>query len=317
MTSLAETFENTPAEIVRGIVILVVGSAIIPLLDAFGKILVTTHDISAGEVALVRLFSQAAMILPFLLYVDGPGALKTRRLGLNLLRGACLGLAGLAFFAALRFMPLADATAVFLIEPMILTLLAAFLLKETIGWRRIVAVVVGFFGALIIIRPSYSVFGIVSLLPVAAAFFVALYLILTRRASRGSTPLAMLFYAGAGGVLVLLIAMIIGHPLGIADLTFRWPDRGSTWMLLIGAGLIGTAGHLMFIQAYKLAPASVLAPFGYVEIVSAVFLGYLIFADMPDGPKWLGMAIIVGSGLFIYFREQRIARHPQKPPIVR
>ncbi|WP_224407479.1 DMT family transporter [Afifella sp. IM 167] len=313
-TSIASRLENTPAETVRGIAIFVTGSAIIPSMDAVCKLLIVEHGLSPAEVSLIRLALQGVLILPLLLRFEGPQALRTRHLGLNLIRGALLGIAGLAFFGALRLMPLADATAVFLVEPMIVTLLSAIFLKETIGWRRITAVLVGFAGALIIIRPSYALFGAAALLPAAAALLIAVYFILSRYVSRSTTAFAMQVYAAVGGVSVLALTMMVGDRLGIADLAFTMPGGTLVWVLLIASGAIGTFCHLLFNRAYQLAPASVLAPFGYMEIVSALILGLVVFGDFPDALKWLGMTIVVGSGLFIYVREKQLARVTPKPP---
>ncbi|MCB8840454.1 DMT family transporter [Aurantimonas sp. VKM B-3413] len=314
MATITETLENTPAETIRGIVIMASGAAFIPLLDAFGKILVTTYEVPPGEVSLIRLILQAVMILPLLLLRHGIKGLATRHPRTNFLRGALLGIGGIAFFGALKFMPLADAVAVFLVEPMIVTLLSALLLKESVGWRRILAVLAGFVGALIIIRPSYAVFGLASLLPLAAAIAVGLYLILSRRVSRGTTPMGMLFYAGLGGAAVVALLIAVGEALAIPDLSFRWPREAAVWGIFLVMGAVGTAGHLCFIEAYRLAPASLLAPFGYIEIVSAIILGYLFFSELPDAPKFLGIAIIVGSGLFIYLRERRLAVGVERVP---
>lgn len=315
MTSLARTFENTPAEVLRGIAIMIGAAAFIPLLDASRKILVTAYRVSPGEVALFRLVLQAGLILPVLLLAGGRNGLSTSHLWLNLLRGALLAFSGVAFFAALEFMPLADASAVFLIQPMIVTLLSGLLLKERIGWQRVAAAAVGFIGALVIVRPSYAVFGLPSLFPIVAAVCAALYMIVTRKVSHGAKPLTMLFYSGLGGSVVLSAAMLAAQPFDIPALRLAWPASAEVWQLLIMTGFIGAIGHLLFILAYRLAPASVLAPFGYVEIVSAVFLGYLIFGEIPDAAKWFGMAIIVGSGLFIYAREKRLARNVPPPPL--
>ena len=316
MTVLSTKLENTPAETVRGMAVFLVASAIIPVLDAMGKLLVTTHGLPPGEVAMIRLALQFAMILPFLVAKEGWRALRIRHPLLNLLRGALLGLGGIAFFGALRFMPLADATAIFFVEPMIITLLSAVVLKETVGWRRIAAVLVGFVGALIVIRPNFAAFGFAALLPMVAAVSIAIYLILGRRLSRTASPLAMMAYAGAGGTVTLAVASVIAAPFAVPDLAIVMPRGLVVWSLLAGAGLVGTVGHLMFLDAYRLAPAAVLAPFGYVEIVSAVFLGFLLFDDFPDGPKWIGIAIIVGSGIFIYWRERRLSLRIAKAPIV-
>ncbi|WP_051631130.1 DMT family transporter [Afifella pfennigii] len=317
MSSLPTRLENTPAETLRGIGLVIAASALVPGLDAIGKLLVTEHGLSVGEASLYRFCLQVALILPVGLALEGAMVLRSPQIRLNLGRGACLAIGGLCLLGGLRFMPLGDTIAIFMIGPLIVTLLSALLLKEHVGWRRTAAVFTGFAGALIIVRPSYAVFGPASLLPVAAAAAIALYLILSRRASRGTTPLAMQFFAGLGGIVVLGAAMLFGHPFGIAELSFSVPRGAWVWTLIVASGALSTLAHLLFVEAYKLAPASVLAPFSYVEIVSAVLLGLLIFGEFPDAPKWLGIAIVVGSGLFIYWREQRSARVPEKPPRLR
>ncbi len=316
MSTVLARIENTPAETLRGIVVFLVASAFIPLLDAFGKLLVTTHGLSAGEVAMIRLAMQVVMVLPVLVFAEGWSALHIRHPLLNLLRGVLLGLAGIAFFGALRFMPLADATAIFFVEPMIVTVLSAVFLKETVGARRIAAVIVGFVGALIVIRPNFAAFGFAALLPMGAAVCIAFYLILGRSLSRTASPLAMMVYAGVGGAVTVALLSALAAPFSIPDMAIVLPRGVDVWLLLLGAGIVGTLGHLMFLEAYRLAPASVLAPFGYVEIVSAVFLGFLLFGDFPDGPKWIGIVIIVGSGIFIYWRERRLSQRIARAPTV-
>jgi len=307
-TTLQNRIENTPAETLQGIVLVVVACALIPGLDAIGKVLVTQHGLSVGEVSLFRFALQVALTLPLGLVFEGAMVLRSPHTGINLLRGVSLGVAGLCLLGGLRFMPLGDTIAIFLINPMILTLFSALFLKEHVGWRRVAAVIVGFAGALIIIRPSYAVFGPAALLPAFAAASIAIYLILSRQASRGATPMAMQFWAGLGASIVILAAMGFGHPLSIAELSFNMPESTLAVVMILATGVFGTAAHLLFVAAYKRAPASVLAPFGYVEIVSAVLLGFVVFGELPDGPKWLGMAVIVGSGIYIFWREQRTAR---------
>ncbi|MBZ8134575.1 DMT family transporter [Afifella sp. IM 167] len=309
---MASTFqnriENTPTETLQGIGIVVAACAVIPGLDAIGKILVTEHGLSVGEVSLYRFVLQVALTLPLGFAFEGAMVLRSPHTGLNLLRGVCLGVTGLCLLGGLRFMPLGDTIAIFLINPMILTLFSALFLKEQVGWRRVAAVMVGFAGALVIIRPSYAVFGPAALLPAFAAAFIAIYLILSRQASRGATPMAMQFWAGLGASIVILGAMGLGHPLSVAELSFHIPESAVAIALILTTGVFGTAAHLLFVAAYKRAPASVLAPFGYVEIVSAVLLGFILFGELPDAPKWFGMAVIVGSGIYIFWREQRTAR---------
>ncbi|MCK5932103.1 MAG: DMT family transporter [Fulvimarina manganoxydans] len=304
----ARTIVNTPAEVMVGIAYLAVSFMIFPAADATGKVLVEWHGLSGGFVAFVRMVMQVALILPIVLVWKGKAALATGHLGLNLLRGIFLGLGGIAFFSALGFMPLADATAVFMVEPMMVTLLAVPILGETIGRRRIAAIVIGFAGAMLIIQPSYAVFGLASLLPVAAALLISLYLILSRFVSGTTNPLAMMVYSGLGGALTCGVALMIGGVSGVPALDPTPPESLTPYGLIVLLGLIGTVSHLMVIEAYRRAPASVLAPFSYLEIVSAVVLGFLIFGDFPNGLKWLGMAVVVGSGLALYLLELRASR---------
>ena len=155
---------------------------------------------------------------------------------------------------------------------------------------------------MIVIQPSYAVFGPVSLLPLATAFCFAFYLLLNRALAPHDTPLTMQFSAGFAGTLVMTLALAFGVTVGISDLM---PTTAEPWewglMALIGA--IATGGHLMVVQAFRRAQASLLAPFQYLEIVSATILGYLLFGDFPGPLKWFGIAIIIGSGLYVFWRE--------------
>ncbi|WP_050765069.1 DMT family transporter [Fulvimarina pelagi] len=299
---------NPSAETLRGIAILVAATAVFPLLDAGGKILINSYGVSAGEVALLRLLQQSLWMIPFMAMRGGAGMFRVSQPGLNLFRGALLGGAGILFFAALGFMPLADAVAVFMIAPMLQVLLAVPILRETIGWRRVLAIMIGFCGALIIIRPSYAVFGPLSLLPLATAFLVSLYIILSRFASRGDEPLAMMLYAGIGGSVTVAAIMIAALPLDVEILAWSWPEETAALWLILGIGAVGTIAHLLIVEAYSRAPAAALAPFSYAELVFAIFAGYVFFGDWPDGLKWIGMAVVVGAGLVVYLLERRSAK---------
>ncbi|MGI9352906.1 MAG: DMT family transporter, partial [Rhizobiaceae bacterium] len=177
---------------------------------------------------------------------------------------------------------------------------------ETVGWRRLLAAVVGFAGAIIVIRPSYDLFGAVSLLPLCTAFLFSVYLILTRKAGGNDDPLVMQFYAGIGGVILCSVVMMFGTALGSEDFGLSLPTEARAWSLLLGIGLFAVASHMLIVIAFSMAPASILAPFQYVEIVSATILGYFIFGDFPDLTKWVGIFIIIGSGAYIFYREKKI-----------
>jgi len=276
---------------------------ILPGIDAIAKWL--SGAISSGQIAWSRFFFQTLLMLPLYLRTRGP--LRTSALGLHALRGTLIALATLLFFSALKYLPLAEAIAIFFVEPLILTLLGALFLGESVGWRRLTAVAVGFAGTLIIIRPSFHTLGLPALLPLGTALSFAVYLILTRKLAQHEQPEHMQFYAGVFGGLVMTLALLAGSATDIAVLSFVWPD-GAQWWLLAGLGIIATTGHLLVVHAFRRASAGLLAPFQYVEIIGATFLGLIFFGDFPDALTWAGVAIIVGSGIYVFHREAALAR---------
>jgi S-adenosylmethionine uptake transporter len=277
---------------------------VLPGIDAIAKWL--SGAISSGQVAWSRFFFQTLLMLP--LFLRTRGRIVTQALPLHALRGALIALATLMFFSALKYLPLADAISIFFVEPLILTLLSAVFLGESVGWRRLTAVVVGFAGALIVIRPSFGALGLPALLPLGTALTFAVYLILTRKLAQHEYPERMQFYAGLFGGLVMSVALAIGSVTDVAVLAFVWPDARQ-WLLLAGLGVIATAGHLLVVHAFRRAPAGLLAPFQYVEIIGATILGLVFFGDFPDAITWVGVAVIVGSGLYVFHREATLARN--------
>jgi S-adenosylmethionine uptake transporter len=293
------------ATVSSGLAIMALAMLIIPSMDILGKLL--AKDINGIQIAQWRFGFQALYILPFMLWLHGPARLLPKFFWLNLLRAVLMAGAVTCFFTALRWMPVPDAIAIFFVEPLILTILSAVVLKEHVGWRRRIAVGIGFLGALIVIQPSYEVFGAVSLLPVCTAFLFANYLLLTKKLSAHEDPLTMQLFSGVAGFVVLTAVSLAGSAAGFSILDLVWPTQHQ-WLLLAGVGIIATICHLMIVHAFKRAPASVLAPFSYLEIVSATLLSYLVFQDVPNAWKWLGISIIVGSGLYVWWRERMVAR---------
>ncbi|PQA72268.1 DMT family transporter [Brucella oryzae] len=291
---------------VKGMAIMVLSVLLLPLMDAIGKWLAMVDSMPPATVTFMRFFVQCWLMCIILLLTGGFAALRTQYLAGNLIRGALMGFGGLCFFTAVKYMPLADAMAVFFAEPLILTLFSAIFLKEKVGWRRFSAVGIGLVGTMIVIQPSFEIFGAVSLLPLATAVTFAIYLILNRKYGAKESPLVMQFYAGVGGWMIAGFAMIYGTGAGIGDLGFGLPQGILPWLLLLLLGTIGTVSHLMVVQAFKLAPASMLAPFQYLEIVNAVLVGLIVFGDFPTPSKWCGIAIIVGSGFYVFMRERRV-----------
>ena len=277
---------------------MVIAMLILPGIDAIAKWL--AGSVSSGQVTWSRFFFQVILMAPLLAWTRG--SWRDGALPLHAARGALIALATLFFFTGLAWLPLADAIAIFFIEPLLVTLLSAVLLGEAVGWRRLSAIAVGFVGAVVVIRPTFAEVGWPSLFPVGAAICFSFYIILTRKLARTIDPIRMQFLAGIFGLVVMSLALAAGSGTGIGVITASWPSVFH-WQLLALLGLIATGAHLMVVFAYRMAPVSVLAPFQYMEIIGATVLGLLVFGDFPDRLTWLGVAIIVGSGLYVFHRE--------------
>jgi S-adenosylmethionine uptake transporter len=271
----------------------------LPGIDAIAKFL--SDSVPAGQVSWARFAFQTLAMLPFVLH--SRGLRWPRHFWLQALRGCAIAMTTLIFFAALRFLPLADAIAIFFVEPLLLTLFSAVFLGERVGWRRMAAVLAGLLGAMIVVRPSFAIFGLTALLPLAAATSFAVYLLLTRWLSQREESAHMQFYAGVSGCIVLSLALLVGQSLHIGVLDPVTPTLAQWgWLAVLGA--IATCGHWLVVIAFKRAQAVVLAPLQYLEIISATLLGWLLFDDFPDSVAWLGIAIIIGSGLYVAHRER-------------
>ena len=292
----------------QGVALMAVAMIMLPCMDAIAKYMATFEAMSPAQVTFYRFLIQIVFTLPLLLTVAGGAALRPKRPWMNLLRGVLHGAASLCFFTAVKYMPLADVFAIYFVEPFILTAMSAAFLGEKVGWRRWLAIVVGFVGAMIVIQPSFALFGWTSLLPVACAFLFSLYLFMNRAIGEADSPLTMQTVAGFGGVLFMGTAILAGHTAGIGDFEPSLPTSVLGVSLLITLGAMSGYAHLLVVRAFRLAPLSLLAPFQYFEIVSGVVLGYAIFGDFPSASKWLGIAIIVASGLFIIWREQKVRK---------
>ncbi|MEM7407910.1 MAG: DMT family transporter [Pseudomonadota bacterium] len=283
----------------RAMLFMAIATLTLPGIDTIAKFL--AGSIEAGQVTWARFVFQTLLLLPFLWRL--PPAVRSPKLWVHAVRGTLLAVATLCFFGALKFMPIADTISIFFVEPLLLTLLSAWFLKEQVGWRRISAVGVGLAGSALVIQPQFATLGTTALLPLAAAACFSVYLLLTRKYSAHDDPITMQFFAGVFGCVGMSIALLIGDPLGIEPLAIEWPTA-MEWSLLFLLGVIATAGHLLMVSAFGLADASLLAPFQYLELVSATILGYWLFSDFPDVSTWLGVAIIVSSGLYVFHRER-------------
>ena len=294
-----------------GILLMIGFCVLAPLQDSFAKLI--GGAVAVGLVAATRFLFQAGLLLPVAMafgWLHRPGR---REIGLHLLRGALLLVATAFFFTALRFMPIADAIAIFFVEPFILTLLGGLLLGEPIGPRRYIACGVGFAGALLIIQPSFQEVGAVAFLPLVTALCFAFYMILTRQMATRMHPITLQVYTGLAALALAAPLLWVFKGSGFDPLDASWPAPDML-RLLVALGVVATLSHVCLSFALSLAPASLLAPLQYLEIVSATVLGFYIFGDLPDGLSVAGIVLIVASGLFVFLRERHLERRPTPQP---
>ncbi|MEZ5667122.1 MAG: DMT family transporter [Alphaproteobacteria bacterium] len=282
-----------PRATLTGIGWLSLGVTCFAVIDAIAKDL--GGQMGAIQIAWARFaffLIPLALITPPALW---PRVLQGPNLGLNLVRGAIPCVAGTLAALAVSITPLDLFTAVSFAAPLVVTALAGPMLGEHPGIRRWAAVIVGFGGILIIARPWDSSFGAGVLLALAVAFGFAIYQLLTRKLSHGGHPRVMLMQIAVAGFVITSLA-----------LPFDWtaPD-GRGWALMVLSGLVHAGSHFSFLAAFRLAPASTLAPFIYVQIVGAVALGYLMFGDVPDLTTIAGTAVVIGCGIYIVNRERK------------
>ncbi len=288
----------------RGMVLMSLAMLVIPGLDVFAKLL--TETMSAGQVVWYRFFIQTILLTPFMIYFR-LWSLPRGTLLLQFLRGILLAIATLFFFAALKYLSIAEAIAIFFVEPLILTILGVLFLGEVIRFRRISAIIVGFIGALFIIQPSFSDVGLPAFFPLATALSFAFYLLLTRHLSGRVNAYQMQWMVGVSATLVMSVVLLWGDFADIAIFAPALPVGVEiTWILCLG--VIATLGHLTIVYAMRHASASVLAPFQYVEIIGATVFGYFVFGDVLDIFTGIGVFIIVSSGLYLFHRERQLMK---------
>ncbi len=271
----------------KGVLLCLLSMLVFAIQDGITKVLV--QDMAVAQFVMVRYWVFAVVALAYLYFRGGLGrALKTRHLGLQLLR-SLLSVAEIAIFnLSLRYLGLAEAHALMACFPLIAIALAGPLLGEQVGRRRGMAVLVGFIGTLVIIRPGLELFKAEALIALSAAVTFALYNIITRKVSRhDSFDTNVLYMAVVGCV----SASLFGIP--------QWrPPSAEEWLMLSVLSVTGIAGHLFLVKALEYAPASMLQPFNYSLLVFASLIGVVVFAEVPDSWTLLGAAVVIGSGLY-------------------
>ncbi len=286
-----------------------------PLLDTCAKL--ATATIPVGQITTARFVVQAALMIPIALGMRLDWRLPRQMLGLLSLRAVLLITSTFCFVAATAVMPIADALAIVFVEPFILLLLGHLIFGNPVGPRRIAAAVVGFMGALLVIQPSIANYGLVAVLPLATALLFALYMLITQAIAATLHPVMQQLHTSWIGAVMCLPLLLLADGTGWQTMDPIMP-QGLAWAWLFGVGFWAAASHMCMTVALRYAPASTVAPLHYLEIVTAVFLGYVVFGDFPNVLTWTGIAVIVGSGLYVIHRERiTAAQARQEPPPTR
>lgn len=286
--------------VVTGMALMIGAALLIPILDVLAKVLM--ERLPPAQVGFGRFLAQSVVLLPFVLL----GGQWCRPGRLHAAAGLFLGFALFSLNLALREMPVANAIAIFFVEPLILTLLAGYLLGEGLGWRRLAAVAVGLAGAIVVLRPNVAAYGWAAVFPLVAAVFFAAYMLTTRVMTRRGGRLALQFWTGVFAMATLAVLTALAAAAGAAGAAPRVPTGGEL-ALFLAMGVVAAGAHQMIVHALARAEAGAIAPFQYLEIVSATILGWLVFADFPGATTWAGTAIIVGSGIYVFRRERHLA----------
>ena len=274
------------------------GGLCLTALDTTAKYLVRDHALFL--VVWARYVGQMLVVTPFVWHRAGPGFWRTRNLRMQLVRSAFLLAATVCFFAGLRYLPLAEASAITFLAPIFIVVLSLPVLGERPTRARWIASLTGFAGILMLLRPGSSILHPAVLLLIGTAVCNAFYQLLTRKLP-GDSAHTTLFYSALMGAVGLTLAL----PLGLDGApALSWREAG----LLLLLGLFAGLAHWLIITAFLIVPASLLTPFTYLQMIWATLFGWLVFGQLPDGWSAIGMAIIVGSGLLLALQERRRAR---------
>ena len=282
-----------PARPLVGIGLMLGAMAVLPLLDVIAKFL-GQQGVPVMQIVWARLFFGAWMTLPFALKLVGVRGLVPNMPVMHGVRASFIIAATAFFFWALHYLPIADTLAIFFVQPLVLTLLSPLVLGEHVGLRRWVAVMIGFIGTLIIIRPGFQELNPGVFLALASGTCLAIYLLLTRKIAGSAPAMVTTFYTTLSGAIITSVIVL-----------FVWvPPSPSQWGLFVLLSLIANGGHYLIVKSYDHAEASLLAPLAYTEMVMAVLAGWYFFGDFPDIWTFVGVAILIACAIYISWRER-------------
>ena len=275
----------------KAIVLNLAAWVMLPIMDGFAKYLSSTLPVL--QITWSRYFFTVVIVLPIMLIFFRKNLTWTEQPKLQLIRGLLLFCANILFFYSISIISLAKALTLAFIAPLIVTALSPVLLGEKVGFRRWAAVITGFIGSLIVIRPGFVEINLASIAALGTGVLYGFYLIVTRKLHNSDSPL-----------LTLLLTGVVGLIIGSMIMPTVWVQPTITeWYMMFAIGFFASIGHLFLILSLKYADASKLAPFGYFEIVTNLIIGYFFFNHFPDYWHFIGLFIIISSGIYIFRRE--------------
>jgi drug/metabolite transporter (DMT)-like permease len=300
MTGPVETIEaagKAARDNPRAILLFTLSMGLFPVGDTIAKVL--TADYPVAQVVWARyLVFLGVITLLMLRQAESRRLFRTRRPGVQILRGICMAVGAYTFVFALSYISVVDTLAILFLSPLMMVMLSIPLLGEKVGLHRWGAVIVGFLGVLIVMRPGLGVMHWAGSMALIAAATSAFQQILGRKLGSTDHPMTSVFYTA-----------LVGFVIASAVVPFDWrPPAGNFWPLIGVLGLIGAVAHFGVLKALQMAPASLLSPFNYGQIFSGAFTGYLVFGHLPDLWSSVGIVVIVASGLYVYWRERLLTR---------
>jgi drug/metabolite transporter (DMT)-like permease len=284
----------------KGVGLMLAAMAMLPFLDVCAKYL-GQQGIPVIQIVWARVFMGALLTLPFAASIAGVAGLKPNLPVIHTARAILLIAATAFFFWGLGYLPIADTLAIFFVQPLLVTALSPFLLGERVGWRRWTAVLVGFAGVLVIIRPGFKELNPGVFLALASGASMAFYLILTRRITGSAHAIVTTFHTNSIGA-ALLSAIVAWW--------WVWPSPSQAFLFVL-VGLIAVLGHYLIVRSYDHAEASLLAPLAYTEVIMAVAAGWYFFGDFPDLWTFAGVGILIACAIYISWRERLHGAAPQ------
>ena len=268
----------------------------LPIMDGFAKYL--SSELPVLQITWARYFFTVLFIFPLMFFFFKKYLVWTDKPKLQLIRGLILLTANISFFYSISVISLPKALTLAFVAPLVVTAFSPFFLGESVGYRRWAAVIIGFIGSLVVIRPGFLEINLASLAALGTGIMYGFYLIITRKLSTSDNPL-----------LTLLLTGVVGAIIATTFMPFVWVSPTfNQWSIMAAIGLFACIGHLFIILSLKYADASKLAPFSYFEIVTNIIIAYYFFGDFPDSWTFLGLFIIVFSGIYISRRENIVKK---------